>query len=187
MDTLTWLFLESSTALLALLGLVIFGLVAYWRRGGSVKAPLAGLLVGLLLLLVQEWIVTPREVVDKLMREIERDVVASRTERIAAALAPQFRADDMDGERFLALVKRRFEQFDVHGVNRESFVVTPAGPDELKLEAEYGATVSSNAYNGPFPTGWVIRFRHGEAGWRISSIEPTSLVHRPIGGWSALR
>jgi hypothetical protein len=189
MDSLIWLFFESTLALVGCLAVLLFVLLVHWRRGGRPRGLLIVLGVSVVLLLVQALVVTRREHADRIMKRIEVDVVASRPDAIAAALSARFRIaePEMDRSEFLDLVRRWMQRVDVHTLTRRGLRIQASDGDTFLISIGYWADISGPDFSGTVTSRWEIEFVHEEDGWRILSIEPIELDHRPVAGWRNLR
>src|SRR5262245_16644152 len=96
MELVTWVFFESTAALSALIGLSLFFLLVHWRRTSRPRPLLIGLAISVVLFVTQELVVTRREHAERVLAPVLRDLTANRTDALAAALAPTFRADEMN-------------------------------------------------------------------------------------------
>ena len=167
MDTLSWLFLESVAALTILLGLVLFGLLVYWRRGGKPKPLLIGLVVALVLLVVQAAVVTKREHAARILGAIESDLVRTRTTALEAALAPDFESQGMGGDAFIDYVQEAMTRAMITWVDRKRLEIREATPDRFVAETSYWAEVSVDEYSAALRSRWSFTFVRTEDGWKI--------------------
>jgi hypothetical protein len=172
MSGLIWFFFESVPALAAVLGVALFVLLVYWRRGGRARPLLVGLAIAAALLLIQRLVVTQREQAGRILKSIESDIVASRTAALAAALAPDFDADGLDRDAFLAMVRRQLEHVKVRWVDRWRLEVHESAAERFVIEAVYTADVTAEVYSGTASGTWSITFVHSPAGWRIACVRP---------------
>jgi hypothetical protein len=184
---LTWLFFESPIALAIPLGLLWFGLLVYWRRGGSPRPLLAALAAGAALLLVQALVQTHREIAVSLLRPIEEDVLASRVDALAGSLATDFRAGDWDTEEFLGHARDWLARIRVSWLTRSALDVAESRGDVFIAEVAYAADVRLDDFPGVIQTRWRIHFARVDRRWRIRSIDPPQIQGRPAPSWSALR
>lgn len=189
MAWLRWLLLESAPALAGVLFVVLFVLLVYWRRGGSAKPLLVGAVVGVILLIVQALVVTPREHADKIMRRIERGVIASRANAVAAELSPAFAIESPHWNRadFLDVVRAYMRRIDVRSLTRRFFQISERTPDSFRLTVSYLAEINARDAGGVVLTRWRIDFERRGGKWQIRRIVPIEFNHRVIKGWSALR
>ena len=183
METVTWVLFENLPVLAAILFTANFVLLAYWRRSGRVKPLLVGLTVAVFLLIVQALVVTRREHAMQILAGIEKDVVASRTEALAEALAPNFRAHGMGRADFLAYVEQQYEHRSVRSVKCTSLRMVRSEPDTFVVAAAYQVDLRDSEYGGVFPTGWEIVFVRTAAGWQISGVRPTYIANIREPGW----
>jgi len=189
MDTLIWLFLESTLALGGCLAILLFILLVRWRRTLKPRPFLIGLAVAMALLVVQALVVTRREHADRIMERIELDVVASRPDAIAAALSARFHIaePEMDADKFVELVRSYMRRVDVHTLTRRGMDVTASEGDTLEISINYWADISAPDYSGMVRSRWTITFVREGGGWRILTVEPTMIGQRPVDGWRGLR
>jgi hypothetical protein len=172
MDWLIWLFFESLPALGAVIGLPLFALLVYWRRGGRGLPLLIGLAVAAVLIAVQSLVVTEREHAGRILKAIESDLAESRTSALAAALAPDFYSGGLDHDGFLAYVRRQLQRVSVRWVDRQNLQVQQTWPDRFAVAASYTADVVVDGYAGTVPSHWSITFARTPEGWKITNIHP---------------
>ena len=185
MDWLGWLFLESLPALAIALGLTLFGLLVYWRRGGSPRPLLIGLAITAVLLGVQAVIETPREVATRMLIRIERDVVAGRATALAAALAPQFRTEGMDRTAFIEFARQKIQQVRVRSVDRGECRIEERTGDRFVASVNYQTNVDVRDWGAAFvPSHWRITFGRTDAGWRIVTIDPPQVGGEQFRDWN---
>lgn len=182
---LTWIFLESTTALAILLGLALFGLVVYWRNTLRPRPLLIGLVVSAVLLIVQAVVHTPREIAADVLDPVATDLAMGRTARLAAELTEDFRAGDMDRRQFLAFAERMLERVDIHVARSTSFEIVNRSSDGFDAVASYLANVTvRGAQAGYVPSRWRVRFERRAGVWRITAIEPVEIMNRPMRDWN---
>lgn len=170
MDWTRWLFLESTGALAAVLGTVLFGLLVYWRRGGSSRPLLVGLAVAGVLLLVQALVATPRERAARMLHAIERELVRGRSDALAAALTADFDMDGLDRAAFLDAVRTVLQEINIRTLDRTRMVVTATERDRFVVEANYLAIVEAGMYSGPTRSRWSLTFARGPSGWGLRGV-----------------
>ncbi len=189
MDWLRWFFLESVPALVGVLGVVLFVLLVYWRRGASPRPLLVGLLAGAAMLILQAVVVTPREHADAIMNRIEADVRASRVDAIRDALSPAFQIESphWGREEFLDVVRGYMRRVDVRTLTRRLFELSERKTDGFRLTVSYLADIRARDFSGAVLTRWRIDFERREDGWRIRRIVPLEINHQIIRGWRGLR
>lgn len=172
MSAMIWFFFESALALAAVLGVALFVLLVYWRRGGSARPLLVGLAVAIALLVMQRLVVTQREQAGRILKSIEMDITASRTAALAAALAPDFDADGLDRDEFLALVHRQLEHVKVRWVDRWRLEVRESEAERFVVEAVYMADITAEIYSGAASGSWSVTFVRTPTGWKIACVQP---------------
>lgn len=180
------LLFESWLALLIVGVLSNFAALVHWRRGGSAKPLLATMAIALLWWIAQAVVDTPTEIATRLLREVEEDVVASKTSRLAAVLAADFSAGDMDRERFVDLVKGRLRTFDVRSLSRVRLEVLNREPKRFRMGVTYWASVARGNIDGYIKSLWQIEFAKNDRGWKISRIEPEEINEMRIQSWQNL-
>jgi hypothetical protein len=186
MAWLSWFFLESIAALGAVLGIVLFVLLVHWRRTGRSRTLLVGLTVGVLLLVMQALVVTQRERAARILRPIERDVATARTTALAAALAPDFAAGELDRDEFLAYAQRQLQALRVRWLERWALQIEESAADRFVATATYVADIAGDAYAGSVQSRWAITFVRTPAGWRIADIRPMNIGGLDHPRWSDL-
>jgi hypothetical protein len=188
-DFLVRLLFESTLMLGGCLAVLLFVLLAHWRRRLQPRPLLIGLALSVVLLVVQALVVTRREHADRIMARIEADVLASQTDAIAAALSTEFLVaePEMDREKFVRLVERYMQRVDVRTLTRRALDIEASETDRFQLYVSYLADISAPNLNSLVLSRWRISFAKEDDGWRILSIEPTQLDRTPIRGWRGLR
>lgn len=183
-DALTWLFFESAAGLGVCLGLMLFGLLVYWRRTLKPRPLLVGMTVALVLLIVQKVVVTQREHAGLILDAIQADLLASRADAIERSLHDPFTAGRMDRGEFLRLVREKLRTVKIFTLSRSDLVVTQRAAGAFEVEAAFVSRVSVGEFGQyPMPTRWSLRFvRDGER-WKIGQIEPISLGGRGGVSW----
>jgi hypothetical protein len=183
MSVLTWFFFESVPALAAPLGVALFVLLVYWRRGGSARPLLMGLAAAAALLLTQQLVVTQREQAGRILKTIETDIVVSKTTALAAALAPEFDARGLDRDAFLDLVRRQLEHVKVRWVDRWQLAVRESASERFVAEVTYSADITADVYSGPATGTWAITFIRTPAGWKIDCVQPIRIGDMSDPSW----
>lgn len=182
--SLQWFFLESVAALGVVLFLVNFALLVNWRRRGKPRPLLVGLVLAAGLLSLSLAVVTPREHAGRILRAIERGLTERSTEALARALSPEFRAERMTADDFLAMVRDRLDFTRVIDLRRTDLRITRHSPDEMTVQASYLADIDSRGgFRGYFTSRWELRFARRDGEWRITTIAPVHLQGRPASGF----
>ena len=186
MGWLTWFLFESVAALGAVLGVVLFVLLVYWRRTGQSRPLLVGLGVALTLLVIQALVVTQREHAEHILEPIEKELVASRTDALAAALAPDFDADGLDRDGFLAYVRRQLQSVKVRWLERWALQLAEADAERFVATATYTADVAGSSYVGSMESVWAFTFVRTDDGWKIATIRPLSIAGLENPTWGSI-
>jgi hypothetical protein len=183
-DGLTWLFFESPAALGACLGLMLFGLLVYWRRTLKPRPLLVGLAIALVLLIVQKVVVTQREHAGLILDSIQADLLASRADAIERSLHDPFSAGRMDRDEFLRLVREKLRTVKIITLSRSELAVTKREAGAFEVEAAFVSRVNIGELGQyPIPTRWMLRFVQDGERWKIRQIEPISLGGRAGVSW----
>lgn len=172
MGWLTWFLFESLAALGAVLGLVLFVLLVYWRRSGRRRPLLVGLAAAAVLLTVQGLVVTQREHAGRILVPIEKDLLASRTGALAAALAPDFDAAGMDRDAFVQYVSRQLQRLKIRWLDRWALFLVESDAERFVVSATYSADVAGGNFTGNVRSVWSLTFVRRSDGWKIANIRP---------------
>ena len=185
MDTLKWLFFESTPALGGCLAVVLFLLLVHWRRTLKPRAFLTGLAVAAILLIVQAIVVTHGEHASRIMATIELEVLASRPDGLAPFLSERFYIEDADWDRaeFLQRVRDYMERVDVRTLTRRKLEVEKNDGEQFQIYISYLADINTQDFDRPVLSRWRITFVHEANHWRILTIIPVSIDQTPTGGW----
>ncbi len=182
---LSWILFESLAALGAVLGVVLFALLVHWRRSGRPRALLIGLAVAVVLFIVQALVVTQREHAARILTAIENDLVASRSDALAAALSPDFAWDHPRGD-FISYVERQLTRVDIRWVERFRLRVSESQPDRFTVLASYRADIATPGYAGSLPSTWSLTFVRTPDGWKIIQIKPVRILGYDNPTWLGL-
>jgi len=188
MNTLVWFFFESTAALGSVLGLVLFALLVYWRRTGRGRPLLVALGVSAALLLVQVLVVTQREHAIRILDRIQADLVRSRSDALAAALAPDFVTDQprgpaLDRAAFLDHVRRVQQRVAVRWLERADLRIHDATAGRFVISVAYVAEVVGDQFGGPFRSRWSITFVRAPGGWMILHLHAEDIEGVPAPSW----
>ncbi|MFN0134553.1 MAG: hypothetical protein ACKVS9_00375 [Phycisphaerae bacterium] len=181
-----WFFFESWLALLIVGVLMNFAALVHWRRGGTPRPLLGTLAITITWWITQSVVVTPTERADRLLRDIEDDVLASKTDRIAAVLAPDFAAGEMNRERFIERVKSSMRTFDVRTLSRVRLEILDRSGERFQVGVSYWANVSRGSIGGYTKSLWKIEFASTPHGWKISRIEPEEINEIRVESWDRM-
>lgn len=185
MAWITWVLFESLLALAAVLGTGLFILLVLWRRSGNPRPLLIGLAVAVILLIVQQLVVTRRERADELLKQVENAVTAERMDWLAAVLAPDFKAFELDRDEFLDYVNSFMQTLDVKWVRRQDLTIEGGTPDRITASAGYWADVTGDQ-GGTVPSRWRFEFEQTPYGWMIQSITPLKIGPLKDPNWADL-
>ncbi len=183
MDWVIWLLFESTAALGGLLGVVLFVLLVYWRRGGRPQPLLIGAAVAVALLAVQSLVVTKREHAARILNAIQVDIIRARTDALAAALAPDFDADGLDRDEFIEMIQREMRRLEIHWVERTSLRVEDGGAGSFGATATYLAEVTLDQITSTTRSRWLFSFVRTPDGWKIVRFRPENIDGVPGPSW----
>lgn len=139
----------------------------HWRR-----AVWAGLVMGPLLLVVSQLVVTSRERVENLCRELARAVDAGEVSEIRAALAPEFHAAGLDANEFVDRVERVLSRVRVEDARLSAFDVSFSSPYEAMAEFTASAHIrAEESYLDWLVSRWRLTFRRTGDQWFVTEIE----------------
>lgn len=186
MPWVSWFLLESTAALGAALFTVDFVLLVIWRRTGRRRPLLIGLALTAALLLLQTAVVTRREQAVRILKHIERDLIAARTTTLAQCLSPDFQAGNMNATAFVDFVARHYEWLRIRSLNRGRVVVQESQPGSFIIQVPYRADIVAEQYAGLVRTRWRITITKTDRGWRIRQIEPTYIEGLAGPDWEQL-
>ncbi len=186
MEWITWALLESRAALAGICGPVLFVLLVYWRRGGGWRPLVFGLAATTALLAIQSLVVTRREHAARVLTTIERDILASRTTNLEAALAPKFRSGQFDRQSFIEFARRRLGEVSVRWLDRLSLRVEQSQADRFVARAVYSADVSAEGFARNVPSTWSLTFVRQPKGWKTADLRLIDLAGLPHPDWREL-
>lgn len=186
MPLLVWVLLESPLALGTVLGLLCFGLLVHWRRGGTPRPLLIALAAAAVLLVVQAVVVTPREHAARVLRPIEFGLLQSDIRPLAAALAPGFSADGMDAEAFVQRAREALRRMAVTRLMRLRLQIEDSTPQGFSAVVRYLADIRIEGQGGAVDSTWKIHFATGGGACRIRAIEPQRFQGLEIRSWREL-
>lgn len=175
MAWLSWILLESLPVLGGIVGLTWFGLLVHWRRSGSVRPLLVALVVGGVLLCVEVGYVTPREVAQTALTDLERDVRRERQDGFRRHLAADFEAFGMDRTTFIQQLAAVQRESTVEQLLRTALTLKESEADRFVVSGRYFFDIDARgtraASAGSF---WEFTFERADDGeaptWRIRTI-----------------
>jgi len=179
----TSILFESTITLAIFAALVNFGLLVYWRKARDVKPLLIALGVTAVLFVVQSVVVTTREHVERILSQIEKDLVASRVDALEQALAPKFSSGNMDRDAFVEFARSNLERVQIHWLRRSHLQVRRASRDLCTASVGYVGDVTAEGYVGRAHTRWSITFIREDGQWRISGVDPPTIMNTEHRSW----
>lgn len=139
----------------------------FWRR-----AVWGGFALGPMLLILSKVVVTPREGVEAVCRDLARAVDEGDLAPIRAALSPDFQAADLDAIRFMERVESVLSRVRVEGARLSAFSVTFPARSEAVAEFTASAHVrSEETFLEWLLSRWRLTFRQSGDQWLVTGIE----------------
>ena len=166
---------ESRIALLTTLALVEFVLLwawARWRTRRTRQLALGGFVVACLLLVIQTLVVTDRERIITICREMACAIEDGDVDGVGKHVAQTFAADSIDREALLASLTRILTQVCVEDPRLTRFEVTVDG---ARGGADFHARcrlVTPDAIEFARPTRWRLTFERVDGRWQVVEITP---------------
>ena len=178
------LLLESPYLLIPVWLIVQFILVALWshlRRRWCARLVWVGFAALPLLLLLQHFVVTPREQIITLCRELAEFVEDGDLMAIRARLSPDLDAEGMDRDELIDLAERTLTRYHVTHARLSGFEVSfPAhGPATAQFKATC-EPVTQEEFLDRVLTAWRIQLRRTAGGWEVIRIEMRETPFSPL-------
>ncbi len=182
--TITSLLFERVWLLILLLAVMLLASIVVWSRrrtriwtrivwGGFAAIPVLSLLSVL--------VVTPRERIIGLCRELAVLVDAGDVERIGRYLADDFAAAGLDREGFLARVEQRITHDHVDHARLRRFDVEFSRNDQALVVFDAVCSIrSADEYHDHVLSRWRLTFKGRDRVWRVSKIEALPAPFSPI-------
>jgi hypothetical protein len=155
-----------SGAVVATLALVVY---FQSRRTGALVALLVAVVVTAALLVVEHFIVTPREAVEQTLYELAAAIEADDLPGVLRFIAPTADGVRGDAEALMPLVE----------VDKARILGTPeivldsnAQAATVKCQGLVDVTVKQNGMKGPYMDRVEIRFVESDGAWQIESYTP---------------
>lgn len=192
MQGVQWFLFDSALALSLTAFAGLFVLFVLWRRGGSPRPLLIGLVVTAVLLVVEALVVTPREHADRVLAPLENDLLAGRLDVLPDLLADDFQAGDssdglFDRGEFVAAARKTLRGMEMRWLTRSNLEVQSHSPARIIARAVYLCNLRTNAFAGTVKSAWRIEFvRVGDA-WKIGRIDPPEIDGYQMPHWNFLR
>ena len=165
-----------------------FILIALWsrrRRRWCARLVWLGFAALPLLLLVQHLVVTPREQIITLCRELAEFVEDGDLMAIRARLSPDLDAEGMARDELIDLAERTLTRHHVTNARLSGFDIKFSS-DDLAI-ARFQAScepVTEEAFMERLRTAWHLRLRRTASGWEVIRIE---MLETPFSPLSSLR
>lgn len=171
---MSWLLLESLLGLLAALLAVQFLLISLWswRRSPTTgRAVWIGFLAMPILLLTSWLVITPRERLLHICREIALHAELKEVDAIGNYFSSNVDADGWDRHELLENIDRVLSTYRLERTTFSGFEVTAQGNEHV---AEFGASCDISTRDGDLqrlPTAWRLTFRRSDQEWEIIRVE----------------
>jgi hypothetical protein len=178
------LLFEHAWRLALLLAVVQIALLVAWSRSRSRTSSRAvgiGFAAIVLLPALSLWVVTPREQLIGLCRDLAVLVDAGNVTGIGAYLADDFETAGLDGDAFLVRVEQRLTQEHVDHARLRRFEVAFADGGIAHVVFDAICSIrSENAYYDRVQSRWRVTFRKRGRVWRVVRIEALDAPFSPI-------
>ena len=172
-----WLLL----VLLAALQFVLIAIWSRWRTRPCGRAVWIGFAAMPSLLTLSAVVVTPRERVIDLCRELASLVDLGDVDAVALLLSEDFAAGELDREAFLRRAKEKLTRFDVDDPRLRGFEVTFAEPGHAVVVFNAVCRVRSpDAYINQFPSRWRMSLSSGGRAWKVTKLEALPTPFSPV-------
>lgn len=188
MGWIRWLLLESFAALAIGLFLVNFFLLVYWRRSGRPRPLLIGLGAAVIMLCVQNLVVTRQEHAGRILGGIEREIPAAAVAALAAALSDDFECDGMDAEEFVAFAEAGLRRVDVDMLRRMGLEIGESGGSRFVARVVYLSDVRvAELFDRIVKTVWDVTFVQAGGRWRIAGVRAIQVGDEQVDDIRELR
>lgn len=177
------MFLERAWLLLALMMCLLLGLIAVWSRRRTrrlARAVWITLALTALLPAISQVVVTPRERIVQICRELADLVDRGNVAEIELYLTEDFQAQGLDRFDFIEQLETALARYRVDDARLRRFDVAVAGDDAVAVFDAVCSIRSVDAYLDRVATRWRLTFRHTAGSWRIASIEAVPTPLSPI-------
>ncbi|MCP4248972.1 MAG: nuclear transport factor 2 family protein [bacterium] len=165
--------------LVPLLAVALFLLLVYWarRRTQAARRILAvGFAVAALLVVVQALVVTDRERLVQVSRDLADACRRADLEAFAAYVSPGFQSDPgagtWDREALVGNLERILHRYQIEELSLRSFEFDL---DESPAVVRFAATcriITTEQIIGHIFSRWELHFEPGPQGWRVVNIRP---------------
>jgi hypothetical protein len=174
MDLVRNVLLESPLKLMATIIMVEAALATvWWFRPGRVESwvVVGGLVVGAVLLVVQHVVVTDREQIEQILRDLALAVDCEEVDTVLAAMDDRCDVDGMDKRQLAERLRSAFEHSDIDEVKILESDVTVEG-DTAKVFIRVHCRVRSPEVPYDYHlSAWDLRFVRRGNRWLISQVK----------------
>lgn len=185
--SLRWLLLESRFTLAAVLVVVCFVVIWIWqRRRTRMTGRLAGACVVLspLLLLLSVAIVTDRERIAAVCREMAVAVGSSKIDQVGQHISRSFQTASRNGmldrDDFLDVVRSALKRWDVEEERLSDFEIETRGD---RATVSFRATCRLVGPELMLPrhvSVWDLEFSREGSGWKVVDVQPRRTAMMPV-------
>ncbi len=178
-----WLLFESRIALLTALGLVEFVLLWIWARRRTRRTRRragVGLVVAGLLLSVQALVVTDREKIMAICREMACAVEEGAVDQVGRHVASDFAAGGVDRAGLLAGLTRMLTHVHIEEPRLSDFEVLVTGNEAQVTFQARCRVASAELVEGGIISRWELTFRRVGDRWQVVAIQPLPTLGFPF-------
>ncbi|MCB9851382.1 MAG: nuclear transport factor 2 family protein [Phycisphaerales bacterium] len=180
---------ESPYVLVPILLVGAYACLVVWlrrRTPGAKRALLIALLLCIVLPIVQNLIVTRREMLRVVCTEMVSAADAGDVTGIAQHVAATFRAEDLDREELLDAVRRTLAHYDVQDAKLYSFKPEINGDHAvLRFAVQARVQVPDMALQ-LVQTTWTAEFEWIDGRWQMTTLSPRETPVFPVGSLRSL-
>ena len=174
---MTQFLFENSLGLALAVVVVVVVLGSVWHQRGTRAALrnwVIGIVVGVVLLVIQKLVVTDREAVDAVLRELVRAVDERDPAPIVARIDERYLADGLTRAEVVPLIEAMLAGTEVEQPIVRGLEITVAY-DTAFVQFSVVCRVRSRGFVQPTRSNWKLDFvRRGEA-WKVQAIQPMTI------------
>ncbi len=160
---------------------VVFVLWGVWyrtRSRASSRALMVGLSASALLLVVQWWVVTDREKLERTTRLLSSAVEHHDIDGVVALVDPNAKFDGgYDREQFKEHLSYLLKKYEVENPSVGGFVVDINGT-QASIRCSASCRVTTREWSGTVPSRWELTFKLRSGQWLVTDLKPLKIAGR---------
>lgn len=176
------LLFERTIWFIVLLLLVEYALVVAWLRRRTPRlraAMLIGLIVCIAVPLLQSLVTTSRERIALTCEAMVLAVEVGDVESLGSYVSESFATEGLDRDAFMARVRSALERSEVEDASLTIERIEITGSRAVVV-FRVKCVISTDEYNGPFPSKWQVEFEQRGEQWLLVSVMPISTPTFPF-------